>query len=76
MFEGKWDWDYISIYINIQEVIKNPHMHWNKEWLSENKGITIDMMNIIDSGHGLYRVSYDTKIKRTYKYPNDIMFIF
>lgn len=42
---GDWDWSSISSNINIKEVIKYPHLPWDKDSLSHNCGINCDIIN-------------------------------
>lgn len=44
--EGHWDWEWICEYINIQEVINHPGEPWDREYLSHNRTLTVDMINI------------------------------
>lgn len=43
-----WMWEWISEFIDIKEVVKNPKLPWSRKGLSKNKGITIDITHLID----------------------------
>ena len=47
MIEGKWRWSYISKVINVQEVWKHPDKPWDKEYLSQNRGITLFLIDTL-----------------------------
>lgn len=43
MLQGEWNWKHLPRYIDIQEVIDHPYQSWDKDGLSSNKGITIEI---------------------------------
>ena len=52
MLQSEWDWEYLSKHINIQEVINHPDKPWNRRALSENRGISLYVINTLSLIHG------------------------
>jgi hypothetical protein len=46
MSKNEWNWHKISRNISMEEIINNPNEIWDKEHLSKNKNITIEVINM------------------------------
>ena len=42
---GRWQWDALSHYVPIEDVIANPWETWHRDALSMNRGITLDIVH-------------------------------
>jgi hypothetical protein len=72
----EWQWDFISRAIDIRAVIDHPDRTWNREWLSMNKEITIDLIdnlelpNAVDDEWCWRFISQYIDIKEVYDHPD------
>ena len=46
-----WNWAALSKHAPIEDVLRNPTLQWNRDHLSENRGITLDIKRRLDSMH-------------------------
>ena len=72
-----WDWYSISYIIPISEVYDNPNETWNKNGLSQNKGITIDLIHnlVLPNARSMWHwfdISQNISVSEVYKYPDEI----
>ena len=47
--QDDWDWDFLSRYVPIEDVVENPGLPWDRQELSWNKSLTIDAKNRLDT---------------------------
>ena len=60
MFEGEWDWFWLSSVIPLSDIRISPDLPWNKEGLSENSTLTVDdieSLSEIDGDWDWYEIS-------------------
>jgi hypothetical protein len=75
MNNDEWDWDEISLNIDIKDVINNPNERWSRYGLSENKGICIKVtkMNLPNAKQLWYwnEISQNIPIEDVINNPNE-----
>ena len=73
MFEGEWDWFWLSRVIPLSDIRRYPNLPWNKGGLSYNPTLTVDdieSLSDIDGQWNWTEISRRVPIIDVYRYPN------
>ena len=73
MFEGEWDWFWLSRVIPLVDVRENPNLPWDKDGLSWNSTLSIDDIQSLQIKDGKWdwnSISRVIPIVDVYTHPN------
>ena len=73
MFEGEWDWFWLSRVIPLSDIRRYPDLPWDKEGLSSNPTLTISdiqSLHIKDGQWNWIEISRRVPIIYVYMYPD------
>ena len=73
MFEGEWDWFWLSRVIPLSDIRRYPNLPWDKEGLSENSTLTVDdieSLSDIDGQWNWTEISRRVPIIDVYTHPD------